>query len=120
MSYKDKRVTDADGTVWGSADELRVNDWLLDAGLGGFETQYSPIPKRKFKADFAWVDKKVILEVQGLNINMVGGHNSIPQYVKDCQRLLILVANGWRVVYYSKGVGYGELIENMQIILGEN
>lgn len=116
--YKDKRFTDPDGKVWGSKEEYTVANWLEGEGLGGFKLQYSPIQNRKFKTDFAWLPEKVILEVQGLDIGGWGGHNSIPQYVKDCQRMLILIANGWRVCYYAKGVGYGELIENMKKILG--
>lgn len=115
-----KPYIDRNGVKWGSDEEAKVNEWLLQAGLDGFKTQYLPIPGRKFRSDFAWVDERVLLEVQGLNINGIGGHNNIIQYANDCKRLLLLVALGWRVVYYCKGVNKGELLDGLRTILGRD
>lgn len=115
-----KPYIDRNGVKWDSEDESRVNGWLLEAGLDGFKTQHLPVPGRKFRSDFAWIKEKVLLEVQGLHINGVSGHNSIYQYASDCKKMLILVSLGWRVVYYCKGVNKGELLDGLRTILGRD
>lgn len=113
-----KAYIDEDGGKWASEDEFKVFKWLQeDEAFKGFELQYMPIKGRKFRSDFCWVDKKVILEVQGLDIWGRAGHNNVAQYVKDCERMLLLTAHGYTVLYYAKGVSKACLLDNLLTIL---
>lgn len=113
-----KKYTDSEGNIFGSEEEYKVYKWLLeDPNLHGFELQYAPVKGRRFRADFCWVDKKVILEVQGLDIWGRGGHNNVAQYIKDCERMLLLTAHGYTVLYYAKGVTKACLLNNLLTIL---
>ena len=57
------------------------------------------LPKRKWRIDYAWPDKKVGLEVDG-GVWMKGGgrHTRGSGWMKDTEKLNEAAALGWRIV----------------------
>lgn len=61
---------------------------------------------RRFRADFAWPDRMLMVEVNGGEwVN--GGHNRGGSYTADCRRLCEAVSLGWRVMLVT-----GEMVED--------
>ncbi len=70
------------------------------------------VPGRKFRADYAFPQQKVIVEVDGGIYEFTftdkkgnrskrrGGHSSISGQLKDMERGNLLVAHGWRVIHF--------------------
>ncbi len=61
--------------------------------------EYRFIPKRKFRADFAWPEKKVAVEIDGCQW-VKGGHNSGYGKQRDYEKDRLAIANGWRVLRF--------------------
>jgi very-short-patch-repair endonuclease len=76
------------------------------------------VPGRKFRADFAFPDQKVIVEIDGGLFGFWGeykdkhtgrkkrewrrgGHSSIQGQLKDMERSNLLAAHGWRVIRFT-------------------
>ena len=59
------------------------------------------IPQRKFKFDFAWIDSKVAVEING-QIWQPGGHSSGNGLIRDYEKLNLAQAEGWIVFQLSK------------------
>lgn len=58
--------------------------------------------KRKWRIDFAWVNKKVAMEIQGgLHLGKKGGHTSIKGYKKDMEKFNRLNIDGWLLLLYA-------------------
>ncbi len=75
---------------------------LLDALRAAVSCQVSDkevtmIPGRRWKADLAWPDHKVALELQG-GVFVGGHHVRGVGYEDDCQKILHATAAGWRVL----------------------
>lgn len=58
--------------------------------------QYKFCATRKWKADFAWVEKRIILEVEG-GIWIKGRHTRGSGFVKDCEKYNWATLHGWKV-----------------------
>jgi very-short-patch-repair endonuclease len=112
-----KKVTDeVTGIVYDSKDEQTLHRWLLEAGYTP-ELQYKFIPGRRFRADFAFVDKKIAVEVMGLDFAGWAGHNNVITMGKDYVRDMIATAHGWRMIYWCKGVTKTDLLYYLDIIM---
>ena len=67
-----------------------------------------PIPKREYsfdrsrrwRADFAWPDYMVAVEIQGGTWTQ-GGHVRGKGYEQDCEKHNAMVEQGWRVFWYT-------------------
>jgi len=78
-------------------EELFLRAWGKH-GLGRIpQQQYRFSPTRKFRADFAWPDKKLIVEVDGFG----GGHQMNWRLAADHERQNHAVELGWRVLRYT-------------------
>lgn len=68
--------------------------------------------KRKYRADFANIESKVIIEIQG-GIYGKGGHSSISGIKRDCEKFFCAAQLGWYVFPL-----YADMIEfsNLKII----
>lgn len=53
------------------------------------------VPGRRYKIDFAWPDRKIAVEVQGMV------HRIKKQFKSDTEKMSLLVLNGWRVLPVS-------------------
>ena len=59
--------------------------------------EYKFCPSRQFRFDFAWVSKKVAVEIQGMG----PGHFSLPGMTQDCEKGLEALLLNWKVVYLT-------------------
>lgn len=69
---------------------------LQAAGLT-FERQYAYVPGRSFRADFALVASRLLVEVQG-GIWKRQAHGSVSGVLKDNERLNEATCAGWRLI----------------------
>jgi very-short-patch-repair endonuclease len=60
-----------------------------------FEREYRFHPRRKFRFDFAWPDRKLALEVEG-GVN--GRHQRRAGFEGDCVKYSEAAVLGWRVI----------------------
>ena len=63
--------------------------------------QYKFHPTRRWKADFCWVEEKLIVEVQG-GIWMQGRHSRGGGYIKDCEKMNEAVLLGYKYLKVCK------------------
>jgi len=68
-----------------------------------FERQFRFHPDRKFAADFAWPEKKLLAEVQGGTAahHRAFAHTSAQGYEADCERMAEAVLLGYRVLWFT-------------------
>lgn len=60
--------------------------------------QYRFHPSRKYRADFCWIQQRLIVEVQG-GVWSGGRHTRGRGYIEDCERMVLAQLIGWRVLY---------------------
>ena len=76
--------------------------------------EYRAIPGRRFKFDFAWVDQRLLVEVQGA-IFVKGGHSTGTGIMRDHEKNNLAVIAGWRVIYVnSTTIDSGKAIEEIE------
>lgn len=81
-----------------SLEQTFATHWKLQArGLPPYVEEYRGIPDRKFRFDFAWLDKRVAVECEG-GLYGKGGHNSVEGINRDCEKYNLATLNGWRVL----------------------
>jgi very-short-patch-repair endonuclease len=79
--------------------------------------QYKFISDRKFMADFAWPNKKVICEVEGGTWNG-GRHVTGAGFEKDCEKYNLAAIQGWKVFRFTSSmIKRGEAIEVLRQVL---
>ena len=80
-----------------------METWLDTLGAPAYAREYLfAKPARKWRADFAWPDLRLIVEVDGgLYIPGGGGHNRAVGRKKDMERDNWCVMHGWRVLRYT-------------------
>lgn len=59
-------------------------------------------PVRKWRFDFAWPDKRLAVEIDGLVPSGKGRHQTIGGMTKDLEKRNAAVLCGWRVLHYSQ------------------
>lgn len=115
-SKKSKKVIDEKtGIVYDSSDEMKLHKWLLEAGYTP-ELQYKFIPDRRFRADFAFPEKKIIVECMGMDIWGYAGHNNVFNIANDYRRNMIAISHGWKMLYWCKGVSKADLLYYLDCI----
>lgn len=84
-------------TDWENAFETDLLNWI-NGGLipAGYQREYRAVKGRKWRADFAWPDQMVIVEIQG-GVFSRGRHTRGAGYTADRRRQNALTAEGWRV-----------------------
>ena len=58
--------------------------------------QYKFLENRNFRFDFAWIEEKIALEVEG-GIYTQGRHTRGSGFIKDCEKYNLAILNGWKV-----------------------
>lgn len=81
--------------------ELLLLNRLERAGLPVGESQQRIIPGRKFTFDRVYRAEKVAIEVQGATF-VKGGHSTGTGIARDCEKLSLAAAHGWRVLPVTK------------------
>lgn len=83
-------------------------------GCGGFTREYRFHPTRKWRFDFAWVEQRVALEVEG-SVWARGRHTRGKGFLGDIEKYNEAVLEGWtllRVATEHAGMGYAvDLLE---------
>ena len=94
--------------------ELELLSNIRMVGLPEPVREYKAIPERRFRFDFAWVEQKLLVEVQG-QIWKKGGHSSGVGIMRDHEKNNLAVINGWRVMYCnSNTITSGEAINQIE------
>ena len=88
------------------AEKLRVN------------REYQFFPGRKWKFDFAVLDKKIAIEIEG-GIWNGGAHTRGKHFESDCEKYNTATIMGWKVLRYStqmvlNGDAINDLLEMLQ------
>ena len=74
---------------------------MMLSGLPAPERQYPfAKPERRWQADFAWPDQRLIVEVDG-GLWTGGGHSTGTGRMRDMERDNWCVLHGWRVLRFS-------------------
>jgi very-short-patch-repair endonuclease len=76
------------------------------------ETEYQFCPDRKFRADFASIDNKLLFEVEGGQWVM-GRHQRGAGYAKDAEKYNIATALGWRVFRVTSSMLTPSYVEDL-------
>jgi very-short-patch-repair endonuclease len=63
--------------------------------MEGWVQQYRPDPERKYRLDFAWVDRKLAVEVDGA-VHRIKG-----RFKADVERHNLLQLLGWKVLRFT-------------------
>jgi len=84
----------------------------LDAlGLTGFVREYQAIKGRKFRFDFAWIERKLLVEING-GTYTVGAHSTGKGIARDYEKNNLAQLQGWRCLAFDgKAVRSGEAVE---------
>jgi very-short-patch-repair endonuclease len=64
------------------------------------ERQYRFAKPRRFRADFAWPQHKLIVEVEG-GIYSMGWHQSIGGFLKDIEKYNLATLSRWYLLRFS-------------------
>jgi hypothetical protein len=76
------------------------------AELPAPEREYSFFPGRKWRADFAWPTRRLLVEVEG-GVYSGGRHTTGPGFERDCEKYNAAALSGWVVLRFT-----GRLIES--------
>lgn len=92
----------------------------LDAcGLTGYARQYRAIKGRKFAFDFAFLDARLLIEIQGGTYSN-GAHARPLGIARDYEKSNLAQLAGWRCLAFDgKAVRSGEAIEFVRKALGK-
>ncbi len=82
--------------------ELEFKMQLKAVGLrDGWVCEYEFHPERKWRFDFAWLDKKLAIEVDGGTTYGKSRHSKGDGYDNDCDKRNTAQAMGWIVFNFS-------------------
>lgn len=85
---------------------------LNDAGLTRYDRQFRFLPPRRFKADFAFQQHKLIVEVDGGQWKFNTGHNNGQGKERDCIRDAEAAIAGWTTLRFTTNlVRSGEAVK---------
>lgn len=79
-----------------------------------FEKEYVFHPTRKWRADWAIPELKVLVEYEGL-FSEKSGHTTINGFIKDCEKYREAAKLGWKVLRYTQKC-YTKLSEDINEI----
>ena len=92
---------------------------LRAAGLPEPEREYRFVPRRLFRADFAWPERKILLEVEGGIFRRDPSHSSISGIKRDIEKQNQAAILGYRVLrVHSDMVHDGSALALVERALG--
>lgn len=99
MTLYQRLHRDANKTKW--EDMFLVQ--LKSLGVAPAVQQYRFCPDRKFQADFAWPDKKILVELEGGIWRRGGGAHSHPSNIlRDIEKQTLAAYHGFRVFRFEE------------------
>ena len=76
--------------------------------------EYQAIKGRKFRWDFAWLERKLLVEVNGGTYTQ-GAHSTGRGIARDYEKANLATLDGWRVLMFDgKAVKSGEAVETIR------
>ena len=78
-----------------------------------FIKEYRFDTKRRFRFDFANLENKIAIEVEGA-VYVTGRHTRGKGYENDCEKYNLATCQGWRVLRYSM-----KQIKNLQKVIDD-
>lgn len=73
---------------------------VLASGLPEPEREFMFVPGRRFRADFAWVKARLLVEIEG-GVWIRGRHNRGGGFIKDCEKYNLAALGGWVVMRFT-------------------
>lgn len=74
---------------------------LIYIGLTNYEREYRAIPGRRFRYDFAFVEDKLLIEINGGIYRYNPSHASAGNIRRDYEKLDMAVLYGWRQLIFA-------------------
>ncbi len=62
-----------------------------------FQMEHEAIKDRRYRIDYAVIDKKIAIEFEGGIFIGAGGHRSTTNFLSDVEKYNLLAINGWRL-----------------------
>ena len=89
------------------------------AGITGWEREYRFHPVRKWRFDFAFVEQKIGIEVEGLaKPGKKSRHTEIAGYREDCRKYNEAIRLGWKLLRFEQSmVASGEALRVIEQVL---
>lgn len=66
------------------------------------EQEYRFHPKRRYRADFALLSHKILIEIEG-GVFTKQAHGSVSGILRDMEKYTLAAVHGWRVLRYTPG-----------------
>jgi very-short-patch-repair endonuclease len=106
MTAKPYTKTRSKSTKEESPLEILLAQQMKFAGLPEPEREYRFAPPRRYRADFAYPDKMILIEVEG-GVWTNGAHVRGKHYTSDCSKYNLAATMGFRVLRFT-----GEMIKS--------
>lgn len=94
---------------------IKQMNLILAAEGKPFEREYKFHPKRKWRFDFAILDKKIAIEFEGI-MSKKSRHTTAKGYTGDCDKYNEAQKLGWVVLRYTV-ISYTKLIQDLRELL---
>ena len=79
-------------------------------GVSGYVREHRFHPKRRWRFDFAWPERRLAVEVEGGTWSQ-GRHTRGQGFAADCEKYNAAALLGWRVLRFTK-----EMVENWSAV----
>lgn len=97
-----RRAKRIDGVVTSYLEEMFLNQLIENNFTDGMHRELRFRSDRKWRFDFAWVEKKIAVEIQGgIWIGKSGSHTSKKGINNDCEKRNEAVIDGWKVLHFT-------------------
>ena len=98
--------------------EDKLEFQLKSAKITGFTREYKFHSKRRWRLDFAWIDQKIGVEVEGGIWLPRSGHNTGVGISRDVEKGNALTLLGWKLIRVTgKMIKNGEALNIIESIL---
>ena len=88
------------------------------AGLPEPEREYRFHEKRRYRADFAWPDHRLLVEVEGGIWRGKGGHNTGRGILRDIEKGNLAASNKWLLLRFApEHINSGDALTTIEDIL---
>ena len=99
--------------------ERHLETQMRQVGLHGFYAEHRFHPGRKWRFDFAFIDQKVAIEVEGGTWSG-GRHTRGSGFEKDCEKYNQAAIDGWLVLRYtSTMIKSGKAVAQIEEVIKE-
>jgi very-short-patch-repair endonuclease len=99
--------------------EQKLAFQIRAVGLPDPHREYRFVPGRRYRADFAWENERLLVEAEGgLFSKGKGWHLSIGGYLDDLEKYNLAALLGWRVLRYTaKEINSGDAVRQIEQVL---